>query len=45
MNEMKRLMCLLMHNKAWGTTREGPMPTADGRPSCFSLQDKAVIAL
>lgn len=21
------------------------MPTADGRPSCFSLQDKAVIAL
>lgn len=41
MNEMKRLMCLFMHNKAWGT-REGPMPTADGE-SCFSLQDRAVI--
>lgn len=43
MNEMKRLMCLLMHNKAWGTTREGPMPTADGWHSGFSLQERAVI--
>lgn len=35
MNEMKRLMCLFMHNKAWGTTREGPMPAADGRALLF----------
>lgn len=26
-----------MHNKAWSTKREGPMPTADGR----ELQDRA----
>lgn len=45
MNEMKRLMCLLMHNKARGTTREGPMPTADGRLSCLSPQEKAVLAM
>jgi hypothetical protein len=31
MNEMKRLMCLFKHNKAWDPAREGPMPTADGR--------------
>ena len=39
MNEMKRLMCLFMHNKARGT-REGPMPTADGGGLLF-LRDRA----
>lgn len=44
MNEMKRLMCLLMHNKALGT-REGPMPSADGRQSTAFPQEREVIEL
>lgn len=44
MNEMKRLMCLLMHNKALGT-REGPMPSADGRQSAAFPQEREVIEL
>lgn len=44
MNEMKRLMCLLMHNKALAT-REGPMSSADGRQRAAFLQDRDVIEL